>query len=151
MDGGPYGGSVNLCPWGRIIVNIGGRSARPGLTASGIRAPWTKLWLYREEISVFDSFFFLGSAIGNGGRSFKEVSRRLGIASSVMNSLNRCVWSCQYLCRVTKIRLFRALVLPVLLHRSEAWSIRARERGCLSYFSARSLRRIMGYRWDGNY
>ena len=52
------------------------------------------------------------------------------------------------LCRRTKIRLFRALVLPVLLYGSETWSIGARERGRLNSFSTRALRRIMGYRWD---
>ena len=101
-----------------------------------------------EHVHFVDSFVYLGSAIGSGGRSFLEINRRLGIASSVMNSLNRSVWRCRYLCRRTKIRLFRALVLPVLLYGSETWSIGARERGRLNSFSTRALRRIMGYRWD---
>ena len=65
-----------------------------------------------------------------------------------MNSLNRSVWRCRYLCRRTKIRLFRALVLHVLLYGSETWSIGVRERGRLNSFSTRALHRIMGYRWD---
>ena len=65
-----------------------------------------------------------------------------------MNSLNRSVWRCQYLCRRTKIRLFRALVLPVLLYGSETWSIGVHEQGRLNSFSTRALRRIMGFRWD---
>ena len=101
-----------------------------------------------EPVSFVDNFVYLGSAIGSGRRSFLEINRRLGIASSVMNSLNRSVWRCRYLCRRTKIRLFRALVLPVLLYDSETWSIGVRERGRLNSFSTRALRRIMGYRWD---
>ena len=101
-----------------------------------------------EPVSFVDNFVYLGSAIGSGGRSFPEINRRLGIASSVMNSLNRSVWRCRYLCRRTKIRLFRALVLPVLLYGSETWSIGVHEQGRLNSFSTRALRRIMGYRWD---
>ena len=101
-----------------------------------------------EPVSFVDNFVYLGSAIGSGGRSFLEINRRLGIASSVMNSLNRSVWRCRYLCRRTKIRLFRALVLPVLLYGSETWSIGVHEQRRLNSFSTRSLRRIMGYRWD---
>ena len=76
-----------------------------------------------EPVSFVDNFVYLGSAIGSGGRSFPEINRRLGIASSVMNSLNRSVWRCRYLCRRTKIRLFRALVLPVLLYGSETCQV----------------------------
>merc|ERR1712030_50969 len=65
-----------------------------------------------EPVSFVDNFVYLEGAIGSGGRSFPEINRRLGIASSVMNSLNRSVWRCRYLCSRTKIRLFRALVLP---------------------------------------
>ena len=42
-------------------------------------------------VSFVYSFVYLGSAIGIGGRSFPEVNRSPGIASSVMNSLNRSV------------------------------------------------------------
>ena len=50
-------------------------------------------------VSFADKFVYPGSAIGSGGRSFLEINRRLGIASSVMNLLNRSVWRCRYLCR----------------------------------------------------
>ena len=66
----------------------------------------------------------------------------------VMNSLNHNVWRYRYLCRRTKIRQSRVLVLPVLLYDSEVWSIGARELGRLNSFSTPALRRIMGYRWD---
>ena len=65
-----------------------------------------------------------------------------------LNPLNCCVWRCRYLCRISKIGLFRALVLPVLLYGGETWSIGAPERGRLSSLGTRALRRSMGYRWD---
>ena len=47
-----------------------------------------------EYVSLVNIFGFLGSAIGSEGRSFPEISRRLGIVSSVMSSHNRSVWRC---------------------------------------------------------
>ena len=41
-----------------------------------------------EHVSFVENFVYLGSAIGSMGRSFKGINRCLGIASSVMISLN---------------------------------------------------------------
>ena len=98
-----------------------------GLKVSWIKAKIQKFVVFFDENinlppPVVTYFMYLGSAIGSGGRSFSEINRRLEFGSSVMNSLNRRVWRCWYLCRRTKIRLFRALVLPVLLYCSETWT-----------------------------
>ena len=50
---------------------------------------------------------------------------------------------CRYLCRRTKIRVFKSLVIPVLLYGCETWTLKRRIDG----FGTRCLRRIMVYRW----
>ena len=52
-----------------------------------------------------------------------EVERRLGLARGVVNSLSKTVWRSRYLSQGTKIRVFRSLVVPVLLYSCEAWML----------------------------
>ena len=46
----------------------------------------------------------------------------------MINSLDRSVWRCRYLYRITNIRLCRPLVLTFFLSGSEAWSVGAQKR-----------------------
>ena len=65
-----------------------------------------------------------------------------------MDSLNRSIWRCRYLCRRTKISVFKSLVLPVLLYGCETWTLNSDLERRLNVFGTRCLRRIMGYRWN---
>ena len=71
-----------------------------------------------------------------------------GQAWGVVDSLDHGVWRCRYLCRRTKVRVFRSLVLPVLLYRCEIWTLIRNLRRRLNSFVTRSLRRILGYCWS---
>lgn len=64
-----------------------------------------------------------------------------------MDSLSKSIWRCRYLCRRTKIRIFKSLVLLVLLHGCEAWALKADLKRRLDVFGTKCLRRVMGYRW----
>ena len=75
-----------------------------------------------------------------------EVNIRLGRAWGVMDLLDHGVWHCQYLCRRMKVRVFRSLMLPVLLYRCEAWTLTRDLRWRLNSFGTRCLRRILGDR-----
>ena len=61
-----------------------------------------------------------------------------------------CVWRCRYLCKRTRVRVFRSLVLPVLLYSCETWTVTGELRRRLNSFGTMSLRRILGYRWHDN-
>ena len=50
-------------------------------------------------------------------------------------------------CRKTRVRVFRSLVLPVLLYSCETWTLTGELRKRLNSFGTMSLRRILGYRW----
>ena len=100
-----------------------------------------------ENIEVWSKFTYLGSVIHNSGTSDYDVNRRLGLAYGVMNSLNKSIWRCRYLCRRTKLRIFKSLVLPVFLYGSETWTLNASLKRRINPFGTKCLRRIMGYRW----
>ncbi|KAG0720330.1 putative uncharacterized transposon-derived protein F52C9.6 [Chionoecetes opilio] len=76
-----------------------------------------------EDIEILESFTYLGSAVHNDGGSRQEVLRRIGIAHGVMDSLSGSIWRCRYLCRRTKIRIFKSVVIPVLLYGCETWTL----------------------------
>jgi len=101
-----------------------------------------------EDVEVVERFTYLGSDIHVSARCESEVNRRLGRAWGVMDSLDHGVWRCRSLCGRTKVRVFRSLVLPVLLCGCETWTLTKVLRWRLNSFGTRSLRRILGYRWS---
>ena len=101
-----------------------------------------------EDIDISETFTYLGSVVHKNGESGHEVLRRIGLAHGVMDSLNASIWRCRYLCRQTKIRLFKSLVIPVLLYGCETWTLNADLKRRIDAFDSNSLRRIMRYRCD---
>jgi len=69
-----------------------------------------------EDVEVMERFTYLGSDIHVTAGCEQEVNRRLGRAWGVMDLLDRGVWRCRNRCGRTKVRVFRSLVLPVLLY-----------------------------------
>ncbi len=102
----------------------------------------------RESVELTDRFTYLGSDISVTSCCDLEVNKRLGRAWGVMDSLNKGVWRCRYLCRRTKVAVFRTLVLPVLLYGCETWTLPIDLRRRLNSFGTKSLRRILGYHWS---
>ena len=97
-----------------------------------------------EDVEVMERFTFFGSDIHVSAGCEPEVNRHLGQAWGVIDSLDHGV----YLCRRTKVRVFRSLVLPVLLYGCETCTLTRDLRPRLNSFGTRSLQRILGYRWS---
>ena len=100
-----------------------------------------------EDVEVTERFTYLCSDIHISAGCEPKVSRHLGRAWGVMDSLDHRVRRCRYLCGRTKVRDFRSLVLPVLLYGCETWTLTRDLKRRLNSFGTRSLRRILGYRW----
>ena len=102
-----------------------------------------------EDAEVTERFTYLGSDIHVSTGCEAEVNRRLSRAWGVMDLLEHGVWCCErYLYERTKVRVFRFLVLPVLLYGFETWTLTRDLRWRLNSFGTRSLRRILGYLWS---
>ena len=74
-----------------------------------------------KDIDILDSFKYLGSVVHNNGGSCQEVLWRIGLAHGVMDLLSTSIWRCWHLCRRTKIRIFKSLVIPVLMAVRHFW------------------------------
>ena len=93
-----------------------------------------------EDVEVVERFIYLGSDIHVSASCESEVTRHLGRACGVIDSLDHGVWRCWYLCGRTKVHVFRSLVLPVLLYGCETWTLTKDLRRRLNSFGTRSLR-----------
>jgi hypothetical protein len=84
-----------------------------------------------------------GDTVTNHNLILEEIKRRLisGIACyhSVQNLL-----SSRLLSKDVKIKIYNALVLPVVMYEYETWSVTLREEHILRVFENRVLRRIFG-------
>ena len=100
-----------------------------------------------QHVELVDQFCYLGSIIDASGRCRPDLSRRLGLASSAMNSLSR-VWTQGRLSLVTKLRIYQTCVVPVLLYGSDTWVLLSTDTSRLQAFHMRCQRRVLGVKWQ---
>jgi hypothetical protein len=82
-------------------------------------------------------FKYLGMTVKNQNLIQEEIKKRL-------NSGNSCYQSVQNI----TIRIYKIIILPVVLYRCETWSLTLREEHILRVFENTVLRRIFGPKRD---
>ena len=75
------------------------------------------------------------------------VPNNVGCASRGLYAVRRLLMS-RLLCRQTKLRIWNAVLRPMLIYGCETWSLTARNRGRLLVFKNHVLRTILGPKWD---
>jgi len=73
-------------------------------------------------IECFTVHLYLGSNIDASGRLVHEVHRRIGLASSIMGRLSN-IWRQSKLSLSTKLRLYNAFIVLLLLYGCETWTL----------------------------
>jgi len=111
----------------------------------GVRQP-APVQLRGHIVESTDRFTYLGSDIHSSERSTPEILRRTGLASNIFGRLAN-VWKRTGLSLQTKIRLYNALVISVLLYGSETWTLLKADERRLEAFHVNCQRRILGIRW----
>ena len=86
-------------------------------------------------------FTFLGSVIPG---TESDVKRRIMLASTAFGRLKDTIWSRKDISRNLKMRLYKALILPIATYASETWTLRESEKQSLLTFEMRCLRSILG-------
>lgn len=72
-----------------------------------------------------------------------EIHSRIGQAAAAFASLRWCMWKRTNISTKTKVRLFRSLIIPILLYGSETWTLLKPELNKLEVFQMRCLRQIL--------
>jgi len=96
------------------------------------------------QIEQVQEFKYLGSLLQEKKvATTKEIHGRIGQATAAFASLKWCLWKKTNISTKTKVRLFRTLVLPILLYGSETWILLKPDLNKLEVFQMRCLRQIL--------
>jgi len=91
---------------------------------------------------MVDAFVYLGSMIDSSGGSRGGILRRIGIARSCMNLLEKRIWKSSIRLD-TKIRLYQTYIVPVVLYGCETWSTTKLQCSRTDAFDMWALRMIL--------
>ena len=106
------------------------------------------LKICNHEVVFVDSFTYLGSLITNDGSSSRDITYRIAKAASAMCRLSNPLFRRHRISIRTKINMYRALVVSVLLYGSAAWATTLAYRRRLDVFDMRCQRRLLCVFWQ---
>ena len=94
-----------------------------------------------------EEFRYLGNPLTNQNSIQEEFKSRVKSENACYHSV-RNLLSSSLLSKHLKIKIYRSIILPVVLYGYETWSLKLREKRRLRVFENRVLRRIFGPRRD---
>ena len=89
---------------------------------------------------------FLGSKITSDGDCSHEIKRRLLLGRKVMTNLDSILKSRDFTLPA-KVRLVKAMVFPVVMHRCESWTLKKAEHQKMDVFELWCWRRLLRVPW----
>ena len=102
----------------------------------------------RIDDSTFErveEFKYLGTNLTNQHSIAEEIKSRLSSGNACCHSVQNLL-SSRLLSKNLKIKIYRTIILPVVLYGCETWSLTLREERKLRVFENMVLRRIFGPR-----
>ena len=94
-----------------------------------------------DAIEKVDKFVFLGSTVPS---VTDDVKRRTTLAAWAFGRLKSKIWTNQSITRSLKVRIYKALILPIATYGCETWALRKADLTRLESFEMRCLRAIAG-------
>nr|VZH95528.1 unnamed protein product [Spirometra erinaceieuropaei] len=77
-----------------------------------------------------------------------KVANRISKASQAFGRLQSTVWNRHGLQLSTKLKMYKAVILPTLLYGAETWTVYTRQARRLNHFHLSCLRRILRLNWQ---
>ena len=113
------------------------------ITASG---PITSWEIDGETVETVADFILGGCKITADGDCSHEIKRRLLLGRKVMTNLDR-IFKSKDITLLTKVRLVKAMVFPVVMYGWESWTIKKAERRRIDGFELWCWRRLLRVPW----
>ena len=107
--------------------------------ASGPIISWQ---IDRETMETVTDFIFLGSKITADGDCSREIKRCLLLGRKAMTNPDGMLKS-RDITLLTKVRLFKAMVFPVVMYGCESWTIEKAEHQRIVAFELWCWRRLL--------
>ena len=95
---------------------------------------------------IVSDFMFLGSKITADGDCSHEIKRRLFLGRNVMTNLDS-IFQSRDITLLTKFRLVKAMVFPVVMYGCESWTVKKVERRRIDGFELWCWRRLLRVPW----
>lgn len=102
--------------------------------------------LGNDILERVEQFTYLGSELTLHGGTEEDIKSRSNKARATFARM-KPIWKSKVYNRNTKLRLYRSIILPVLLYGSECWKLTKKDNNKLSTFHHSCLRRILGIFW----
>ena len=113
------------------------------IMASG---PITSWEIDGETVETVSDFMFLGSKITSDGDCSHEIKRCLLLGKKVMINLDS-IFKSRDITLLTKVRLVKAMVFPVVMYGCESWTVKNAECRRIDAFELQCWRRLLRVPW----
>ncbi|BHF64990.1 hypothetical protein SprV_0200799900 [Sparganum proliferum] len=100
------------------------------------------------QLRVVDDFTYLGSTLSRTTKIDDEVARRIFNASQDFNRLQSPIWNRHGLHLNARLKMHKAVILPMLLYETETWNVYKKQARRLNRFHLSCLQQIMKLRWQ---
>jgi len=100
-----------------------------------------------SSIERMEEFKYLGTTLTNQNSTQEEIKNRLKLGNACYYSVQNLL-SSRLLSKNLKIKVYRTIILPVVLYGYETWLLTLREEHMLRVFENRVLRRVFGSKRD---
>ena len=104
--------------------------------------------VHGKRLNVVNRFTYLGSTLSQNATIDDEVDIRIARASASFGRLSAKVWNRRGLSIDTKLKVYKAVVLPTLLYGCETWTMYQRHAKKLNHFHTTCLRKLLNVRWQ---
>jgi hypothetical protein len=94
-----------------------------------------------------EQFKYLGTTLTNQNSIHEEIKSRLKSGNACYHSVQNLL-SSSLLSKIVRIKIYRSIILPVVLYGCESWSHTLRKECRLGVFKNKVLRRIFGPKRD---
>ena len=84
-----------------------------------------------ETIREVGEFTYLGSVVTTDGKSTKDIEKRRAGARRAFGTLRQRLWKRREISLRVKMKIFNAIILPVLLYGATAWALTRTEENRL--------------------
>jgi len=101
------------------------------------------LLVCEQNVQCVKSFTYLGILIYSSCSSEPEICRWSSMTQTAMQSLDRHLWRLRIVTS-TKLCLYNAYILPIMLYASECWTVNVQ---CIDALDQWCLRRSLDIRW----
>ena len=101
-----------------------------------------------QRLSAVNRITYLGSTLSQNATIDDEVNVRIARASVTFGRLHANVWNRRGISIQTKLKVYRAIVLPTLLYACETWTVYQRHAKKLNHFNTTCLRKLLNIKWQ---